>query len=169
MTSAGPQYGATFSASSIYSASYPAYNAGDYNNSTFWAPSAAQYNSNGAYTGGLFTTAGVAGEWIQIQTSVAISLYSYNLIGYSPTQSPGAWTLLGSNDTATWAVLDAQNLVSTTQISANSGQGGSGQYSQFSLLGTVSTYQFFRLVITRSGIVAFSNLPAVTEFHVLGR
>ena len=67
---------------------------------------------NGSYTGST-TLGGVSGEWLKLQTSIAIQPTSFKIItagiwaNYNPSaeQIPKDWTILGSNDDINWTNL----------------------------------------------------------------
>lgn len=120
-------------------------------NANLWTIKKASYNASGLYDtslaagvdGGVQTTAGVNGEWVQLQLPVTIVLKSYILTGResaSSSQNPKSWTLFGSNDGSTWSVIDTRSNI-TTWNGQNFGT------VSFSLTNSTS-YSFFRIVIT---------------------
>lgn len=121
-------------------------------NSSLWTIGSATYSSStGAYdtslaagvTGGVQTTGGVSGEWVQLQLPVAIVLTSYTLTGRESavsSQNPKNWTLFGSNNGTTWSSIDTRS-----GITSWSGQNfGTVSYS----LTNSTAYNYFRLVIS---------------------
>ena len=91
MTSNITPYGSA-SASSIYSAGYPAYYAFDNNPSTAWVP----INT-------------VTPQWIQYQftSSVVVTQWEFYNIGSSGT---GVWSLQSSNNAIGWTTLDTHTI-----------------------------------------------------------
>ena len=79
-----------------------------------WA-SARNYDATtGAYTGSLSTTiqsvAAQTGEWIQIQSSVPITLYSYNFACGTFAAIPKTYFIIGSNDGSTWYPIQSGSI-----------------------------------------------------------
>ena len=111
--------GVTVSGSSYYSDGYP-YKAFDGNESTAWVGP----NSS-------------TGQWLQVSFPAPVSAASYRLWSGSTATDGGqhAWTLSGSNDGSTWAVLDTR---SGLNLSA---------YATFTL-SAVATYKHFRWTFT---------------------
>lgn len=121
-------------------------------NSNLWTIANQSYNATtGAYDtglaasvpGGVQTTAGVNGEWVQLQVPTAIVLKSYVLTGRataSSAQNPKSWTLFGSNNGSSWTQID-------TQTGITSWNGQNFGVLVFSLTNTTS-YTYFRIVLT---------------------
>lgn len=100
--------------SSRSSTTYDAFHAFDKllgTDGTFWSSNGGYNQTTGAYTGAA-SKGGVAGEWIQIQSSNGILANTYQLAlrnDNSWTNNPPAsWTLLGSNNGTSYTVLDTQ-------------------------------------------------------------
>ena len=79
-----------------------------------WA-SARNYNTTtGAYTGSLSTTiqsvASQTGEWIQLQSSVPVVLYSYNFACGTFAAIPKTYFIIGSNDGSTWYPIQSVSI-----------------------------------------------------------
>lgn len=147
-----------FSASSAQG-SYPAANAfdGSFNATiTEWYSGAGTYTSStGAYAGSATTAyngggSSVAGEWIQLQVAASVVAKSVYLtfIVASGTAIPKQWTILGSNDGATWS------LVSAFANSAATPPNNSWKYPFASfpvnLYSNTSAYSYYRAVFPQS-------------------
>ena len=163
----------TVSASSIYTASYPAYLA--FNNvysggGTGWA-SAATYSASSpyAYTGGSVTTViqnvgTIGGEWLQLQSSIPLVLSSYTFGCATYGNIPKNYYIVGSTDGTTWYPIqyatgntnpmNATYQLCYTYLNANT---TSTQYIQSAVTGSWTTtsyatsanaYTYFRILAT---------------------
>jgi hypothetical protein len=111
------------SASTIYSASYPAY--GAFNNVYVntgvysWVSLATAYNTlSGAYiapapfnTTVLAGVGPVAGEWLQIQSSNPLTLYSYSYACGGFSNTPKTYFIVGSNNGTNWYPIQSCSMV----------------------------------------------------------
>jgi len=108
----------TVSASTFYQAGFEAYRIFDTTpNSSTWA-SGSNYNTSGAYTGALFTSVlgnvgNVSGDWIQIQSSTPLTMYSYSFTAAAPLQWPKTYYIVGSNDGTSWFPVQSVSLPSS--------------------------------------------------------
>jgi hypothetical protein len=120
-------------------------------NANLWGTNAATYTSaTGLYstslaagvTGGVQTTAGINGEWVNIQLPQSIRLYQYNItgrvVGNAEAQNPAAWTILGSNNGTTWFTVDARSGVTSWTSSETK------EY----VVNSAASYSYYRIVIT---------------------
>ena len=112
----------TASASSVYNSTFPVSNA--FNNSfatlNGWVSSTTStYNSSGAYIGTTSTnivngSGAVLGEWLQIQSSVPLQMYSYNFAsGDTAGNIPKVYYIIGSNDNVNWYIIQTVNFGAT--------------------------------------------------------
>jgi hypothetical protein len=143
---------------------YSAAASGDTASSTMYHSAWSTYNSTtGAYIGGVSTTvSGVSysGEWLQIQLPRAIKLFNYVIScrpSYVSSQSPNTWVIAGSNDGATWTLLDTETNVSawdSLRLSFNVNNSGA--------------YTYFRMICTVTGQTAGSDRQAfvVSEWEL---
>jgi hypothetical protein len=80
----------------------------------------------------------VYGEWIQLQLATASPITSYQLagrVGYHPSsRNPVAWCVAGSNDGASWIVVDSRT------------DSGFGTYS---LSSASASYSYYRIILTQ--------------------
>ena len=176
-SNASPIWGSgtyVFSASSN-SGGNTADNAFDKSANSYWqtAPNTFGLNNGGYYTGSTSTSiyfssnnpsSNIYGEWVQMQTPIAISLASYT---YTPYNSGGggsssnvstAWTLAGSLDGANWS-----NISVVTGASTNN--------SSTYWLSTVSPfYPYFRFVVQRcySSNAGYATVGDITLYGGAG-
>ena len=169
----------TASASSNYSASYPAYQG--FNNSygavNSWASANNTYNSTtGAYLGSVTTTilggvGAVLGEWLQLQSSVPLTIYSYTFGCGGYGTIPKVFYIVGSNDGTNWYPLQYSTIttnplttdltVCSTYILMNQSgtqpmKGGTtGSISTTTYSYTTNSYTYFRLI----GVTTFGEYP----------
>ena len=155
----------TATASSFLSASsYPiGYVFNTYSPNGSWANSLQNYTSTGntaTATTIILGVGAIGGDWIQIQSSVPIVLYSYQLgLGGSQPQMPQTFYIVGSTDRISWYPIQyasiaaqpstaVQTLVPSV-ILANST--ATQTYGSTTLTGTTyattaNTYTYFRLI-----------------------
>lgn len=104
------------SCSTYYSSAEIYWQAFDQNLATIWTSSAAIYSGSGSYTGTVTTVVNgltYAGEWLQIQLPVAISLASYGLYtraGYL-SRGPLAFIIAGSLDGINFFLVDTRSAI----------------------------------------------------------
>ena len=150
--------------------------------STYSWASAGTYNtSTGNYTGSVTTTVlggvgSVSGEWIQLQSSVALILYSYNFADGGYSNIPQKYYIVGSNDGTNWYPIQYVQLSNNiyTQfytpfmpniiVNQSGSQTITGQLSATASCTTYSTttnsYTYFRLIGTQTYGV-YGNLEFV--------
>jgi hypothetical protein len=181
----------TATASTTNSASYPIYGAfNNYYGSSqpySWASGSNTYNaSTGAYTGAVSTTilggvGAVSGEWLQLQTSVPLSIYSYTFAcGGSASTTAKTYYIVGSNDGTNWyplqyAVISVNpfttaNTTCTTSILITSSgaqsivAGTTGTITTTTYSYASSSYSYFRLV-TVNTFGAYANVE-IGEWYI---
>ncbi len=148
-----------------------------------WASNAVYTSGTGVYTGAVSTTilggvGAILGEWIQLQSSTPLTMYSYS---YTPGANTGiakVYYIVGSNDGTNWYPIQYASITtnpftvsfstSCTSIIVNQsgtqtitgGQAGSGTFTTYST--TTNTYTYFRLIVTST-----FNAPNAeyTEFY----
>lgn len=151
------------SASSQYGASYPAYNAFDYDVGTFWHSASGLYTSS-VYTGNVSTTVinstsstiNILGEWIQIQLPYALSLSGYYMLPRSSsfyTQFPKSWYLVGSNNGSTWYAIDFTSAYTPTTMNYSSDFGNS--YANYNY------YSYFRIIIVTTNSAGVTSINQI--------
>jgi len=109
-----------------------------------WAISSSAYDgTSGTYTGGVYTTNSIAGEWVQIQLPVAVTIQSLAMYargsgsGNKPLAEPKVFYIFGSNDGTTWTQIYTTTVASSPTA---------GQLQQFSI-NTSAAYAYIRFVI----------------------
>lgn len=114
--------GANMSASTTYSG-YPASNAIDNNNQSFWTPSNEHVP-----------------EWIKIDFGAGVQkrIYSYS-ISAGWDYAPKSWTLQGSNDNTNFTDLDSQSNITFA---------GGSERKEFTLEDVSELYRYIRLYVT---------------------
>ena len=158
----------TSSASTYYNADYMSYKAF---NTTFditsrWATSSVVYTSTGN-TSGIFTNiqgvgSSIQGEWLQLQSSVPLVAYSYQIAsGDGPgTRTAKTFYIIGSNDGTTWYPIQYASggatfptstsftlIPSVITVNSNSTQTfGSSTLTTTTYSTTTNAYTYFRLV-----------------------
>ncbi len=171
----------TASASSVYS-SYSADKAFNNNPTSTWASNSSTYNGSGTYAGAVSTTiqggvGPILGEWLQLQSSTPLILYSYTYgVGTPVNQLPKSYYIVGSNDGSTWYPLQYVsmttspftttlakcstnlliNYTGTQTIQGN--QTGSGSTTAYPT--STSSYLYFRLIFVTTyggGVVELSE------------
>lgn len=116
------------------------------------APQSAFFGQGG--TGG-WITAAVNTGWLKIEFPLAVVMKSYALTPWSPDTFPGrspkTWTFEGSNDDATWDVLDTQTLFT-----------GWTRY-QRKLFTTTNTkaYKFYKMNVTLNGGDSYMGVSGI--------
>ena len=144
----------------------------------------------GDYTGSVSTSiVGISnylGEWIQIQSSAPVVMYSYSIAGGGSAgrQVPRTYTILGSNDGSTWYQLQTATIasgspygsnayVTTSSIIMNTSgtitvTGSSSATSTYTIGTTAYTtnaYTYFRLCVNKSIPGAFPQLE-IGEWYI---
>jgi hypothetical protein len=137
--------------------------------STSWAGNSALYNSSGNTVAASTTIIGVTqspsttGDWIQLQSSVPLVMYSYQFAnGEAIYQTPKIFYIAGSTDAVNWYPIQSASITSTTgtgsirtlvpgMILVNSS--GSQSFGSLSLTGTTyatttNAYTYFRFIFT---------------------
>ena len=98
------------------------------------------------YPSGISTTTASGttylGEWVQLAGPTAIRLTSYSMFALLKDRAPKDWVVLGSNDGATWTLVDSQTGIGPWTASV----------SQVFAPTVVQTnaYNTFRVVVTRN-------------------
>lgn len=148
-------------------------------NNNMWATNSSTYNSStGLYdtslaagvTGGVQTTAGVNGEWLQIQLPIPIVLTKYTLTGRDTNayiQNPRNWTVFASNDGSSWTVIDTRSNVTAWASVAY----GIVNYT----ITNSNPYLYYRIVVTAvqvgsggAAIEEWKLFTNTTEFGSIG-
>ncbi len=140
-------------------------------NGNMWATNIVTYSSGtGLYsatlaagaTGGVQTTAGVNGEWLEIQIPRPIKIYKYSLtgrvIGNGEQQNPSAWTLFGSNDGTTWTSIESRSGITSWYFI-------SSQTLEFIVNSSIE-YAYFRIVVTAIQSFAANTSTAIVEWAI---
>ena len=160
----------TTSASSQYSTFAPqsAFNS---STATTWASNSGTYNGSGAWTGSVAATTiqgigSVSGEWLQLQSNVALLMQSYTFSCGGPTsQTPKTYYIIGSNNGSTWFPIQYVSMGSnpyTTNYSVASTYITTNQSGSQNLVVGASTavltctsydttnnpYTYFRILVT---------------------
>lgn len=90
----------------------------------------------------------VGGEWLQYRLPSAVVMNHYQLAAYinlPNAEQPYAWTLVASNDGATWKTLDVRSYQSYTLWENNIE--GPTRYKTYPLTYNTTPYQYYRLII----------------------
>ena len=164
----------TASVSSNYDANNPDY--GAFNNvtgtgsSNNWSSINPSYNTTtGAYSASSVKTTTVlggvgslSGEWVQIQSSVPLVLYSYTYGGYFYLNVPKTYTIVGSTDGTNWYPLQACSMTTNPFTAVNQSatsyilmnqsgtqsiigaQTGSGTFTAYPY--TTQAFTYFRMI-----------------------
>jgi hypothetical protein len=140
-------------------------------NGNMWGTNTATYSSGtGLYstslatgaTGGVQTTAGVNGEWLEIQIPRSIKIYKYSLtgrvIGNGEQQNPSAWTLFGSNNGTTWTSIESRSGITSWYFI-------SSQTLEFIVNSSVE-YSYFRIVVTAVQSFGSNSSAAIVEWAI---
>eukprot|EP00808_Paulinella_micropora_P024237 g59548.t1 len=132
--------------------------------SNTWSSAAAYRIADGTYTGGQ-STAGVAGEWVQIAKTTAVVLTSYSFacryVSGGSTACPGhpvSFALLGSEDAVSWDVLST---ISNAQALV---QGQERTYQ----LSAPGPYSYYRFAITKIQPVASGQATMADVYFRFG-
>ena len=171
-TQSGVTY--TSSASSYHNGDYPAY--GPFNNYFgqnvvySWASNSTYVVSSGAYAGSASTTVlddvgAVAGEWIQLQLSSPMAMYSYSFACGNAPHLPRNYYIVGSNDGSAWYPVQKVEMSSNpfptgftsggqsikvnqsgtvTVQGPEDSQTGSGSFTTYS--NTQTAYSYYRMI-----------------------
>ena len=161
----------TASASSAYSGTTPAYNA--FNNviasNNTWA-SGGTYNTSGSYTGSVSTTilGGVGsknGEWLQIQSSVPLAMYSFTYSCESSYSTPYTYYLVGSNDGSNWYPIQSGAYSSTNPFTSGATYGTISPYILINYNGSQSITSPVATTLTTTAYSTSTN--AYTYFRLI--
>jgi hypothetical protein len=132
--------GGTPSASSEYSASYPASNAFDGNASSFWCSKATGLP-----------------QWIQydLGEGLAKRVVEYTLTARSPSYNPAnSFVFAGSNNGTDWTTIDTQTGLSWS----------GGEKKRFNDFTNSTLYRYHRITVTASGSAAeFAEIELLAE------
>lgn len=119
--------------------------------------------TSGAYAGAV-VTAGISGEWVQIQLPNMIILTSYSILSFNSTsgtfylRTPYAWTILGSNNGSTWSIVHIQY-----------GQTYTGYNQSFTFnVSTNLSFCFYRIVIQRTQPGTPDGFSEIGEWRLFG-
>ena len=140
-----------------------------------WEASSADYSSStGLYTG-LINTAGISGDWVQLELPYAIKLDYMELMpmyyndgthpNIGPARSPQDGHIMASNDGINW--ISIYNWTGRTDFKTL-------EYTRFKVPGTVTkVYKYFRIVWTRTNYTApsggsYSTYAAAGELKFFG-
>jgi hypothetical protein len=151
------------SASSIYPTTAAHYAFNTVTTTPEWISAGGTYSTAGN-TSGFYTViqgiGSVQGDWIQLQSSVPLVMYSYQFAtGFITARLPKTYYIVGSNDGATWYPIQYGSggtvtstgtftlVPSTIIVSAAGGQGfGSSSVTFTTYSTTTNAYTYFRLV-----------------------
>ena len=140
-----------------------------------WEASSADYSSStGLYTGSI-NTAGISGDWVQLELPYAIKLDYMELMpmyyndgthpNIGPARSPQDGHIMASNDGINW--ISIYNWTGRTDFKTL-------EYTRFKVPGTVTkAYKYFRIVWTRTNYTApsggsYSAYAAAGELKFFG-
>ena len=161
----------TASASSAYSGTTPAYNA--FNNviasNNTWA-SGGTYNTSGSYTGSVSTTilGGVgskSGEWLQIQSSIPLAMYSFTYSCESSYSTPYTYYFVGSNDGSNWYPIQSGAYSSTNPFTSGATYGTISPYILINYNGSQSITSPVATTLTTTAYSTSTN--AYTYFRLI--
>ena len=144
----------------------------------------------GDYTGSVSTpivgTSDYPGEWIQIQSSVPVVMYSYSIAGGASAgwQVPRTYTILGSNDGSIWYQLQTATIASGSPYGSNAhvttssiimntsgtitvtgSNSATSTYTIGTTAYTTNAYTYFRLCVNKSIRGAFGQLE-IGEWYI---
>jgi len=141
-------------------------------------------NSDGAYTGLVTTTIGAPysasyiGEWLQIQSSVPLAMYSYSFAFGLWPNTPKTYFIVGSNDGSSWFPIQLVSFSANPSATANSvtsttyllaGYTGTQTYNTTATTVNASTtsystssnsYTYFRIIIGSTYSLTTSYMSA---------
>ena len=152
--------------------------------------SIAEGGGIGDYTGSVSTpivgTSDYPGEWIQIQSSVPVVMYSYSIAGGGSAgwQVPRTYTILGSNDGSIWYQLQTATIASGSPYGSNAyvttssiimntsgtitvtgSNSATSTYTIGTTAYTTNAYTYFRLCVNKSIRGAFGQLE-IGEWYI---
>jgi len=117
------------------------------------------YNTSGVYIGTVSTTvsgSAVTGEWMQIQLPYKLLVTTYSIMtgvsGGGPSYNqmfPKNFTLAGSNNGATWSLIDSRTNFSATSANGN---------HRFTAPTQTLYYTYFRLIGSAVGAGSFQRM-----------
>jgi hypothetical protein len=145
----------TYSSSEGYFHSFMAF---DKNSFTFWKSNSGYDSTTGEFTGNSSVTinnAVVRGEWLKLQLASSTVISYYTITNHQVDDSPHSWTLAGSTNGITWALLDRQ-----TNVAFNSNT----QTLGFNI-GFPAAYSYYVLVITDTQLLGTGSV-SVNEFKL---
>jgi len=155
------------SASSEVNSSYLAWYAFNKTPANSWSSAGNLYNSStGIYTGSVTTVdmngAAYAGEWVQVQLPVSLTLSSYVVQmrgdAGNATGEPKTWWILGSRDGTSWFLVDQRSNITWN-----------GASSTNTLTANASTaFSFFRCVTNVIGAAVGAQNVAIGEWTLNG-
>ena len=106
------------------------------------------------------------GEWIQMQLPFNFIVTSYTLqeLSSGPIRYSKIFYLLGSNNGTTWYQINYTSIGSTVPTIINSSPlfNRGSVYSTTSIVNTVNSYKYFRVVVNQSAIVNDYEIDAFT-------
>ena len=176
----------TSNSSTFYNSTLYSYNAFDNSNTTYFASTGIYVASTGLYGGTVTTLAyntntsshtGLSGEWLQIQSSVPLTMSSYQFSGGSaPVQLPKNYHIVGSNDGINWNIIQsgsiaatpgaANTLISTvisiTSATTSTAYGTSTITTTNYGSATTNAYTYFRLIESNN----FNNTAGLAAFEL---
>ena len=130
-----------------------------------WLTAVSKYTAtSGAYAGAT-STAGISGEWLQIQLANRIVLTSYILTAFSTSsgtnylRTPYTWTILGSNDGTNWTIVDSR----VAQVYS-----AYGQSNTYTIVNNIQSYLYYRMVIQATQINTPDTYAEVGEWRLFG-
>jgi microcystin-dependent protein len=128
----------------------------DNSTTSFWTPAVA-YAVSGAYTGGS-TLGGVSGEWIKLSCPESFVLKGYTITtpSTSLSDSPTAWSVLGSTNDTTWNLIQNTTYANTWPEE--------GLYNDCSF--NTTAYSFLALVITNVRTDAAGLRPKIVDWQL---
>ena len=159
------------SSSSINSVIYPSYQAFDNESSSLsWVSLSNYTNTTPGVATGVTSTAvintsstTVNGEWLQIQSSSPLTMYSYTFTGAGWWQFPNTYSIVGSTDGTNWYLIQSvtmnqnpcatSNYISGTYIIANQSgaqmyttSAGSATFTCTTSAYSSNAYTYFRII-----------------------
>jgi hypothetical protein len=169
--------GVTWTATAVSNPSYIYYAFNNALGDSSWNPSAGNYVGSTSYSGGVTTTVSgigsVSGDWLQLQASVPLVLYSYSYGCGNFGNATKSYVIAGSNDGSTWYAIQScsiannpfsvyaqgannfllanvtgtQQIVGTTSqaVTCTSYSTSSNAYTYFRIIGTLSFGNYFQI------------------------
>lgn len=132
-----------------------------------WTTSTASYNTtSGDYIGTTYTTAGIAGEWLQLQLPSAIilkrSVFVGRLVGNGEIQNPRIFYVFASNDGTTWTQIDFRTGITSW------GAGAPAGFNRVTcdIMANTTAYLYYRLVINAVQASNGNGYAALQEWRL---